>query len=289
VQEQQDDSGMSNSNSNSSSAAYNNDTYMSIDEGPDVLLSEETTCSKENKLSFNNTYISVSGGNANLSTFADASQASSVDSRVTVIEKKPVASVQQPPPERRRTRIPPQQYQKLLKRSPVVKDVVSEKKNGGGRLTGPLTIIIPNISQKAFVARQSEQPATTHDYENLALININRGAVGSVRHWRTYSDMAGSMHDESTAYDKSKMETAAAAEKKKNNADYSNCYGSLQYYDIYPLSREIKEQLYKSITPGGGALPSSTAATVAGSDTATSSTDRSCSDTYEPIETYCCK
>ena len=48
--------------------------------------------------------------------------------------------------------------------------------------------------------------ATPHDYENLALININRclaaaaneggeaalAAGGGVTHWRTYSDMANS-------------------------------------------------------------------------------------------------
>ena len=69
-----------------------------------------------------------------------------------------------------------------------------------------------------------------HDYENLALININRNPLGQnsknlVSHWRTYSNMADDNHDESTAYE------------KRN------------YYDIYPLSKELKLQLYRSLTP----------------------------------------
>jgi hypothetical protein len=32
---------------------------------------------------------------------------------------------------------------------------------------------------------------SSHDYENLALININRSAIAKgMAHWRTYSDMA---------------------------------------------------------------------------------------------------
>ena len=48
----------------------------------------------------------------------------------------------------------------------------------------------------------SAPPATSHDYENLALININRClatategetvVAAGVTHWRTYSDMANS-------------------------------------------------------------------------------------------------
>jgi hypothetical protein len=41
-------------------------------------------------------------------------------------------------------------------------------------------------------------------------------------------------HDDSVACDR----------RKDNNKDYSN-YASLHYFDIYPLSREIKEQLYR--------------------------------------------
>ena len=73
-------------------------------------------------------------------------------------------------------------------------------------------------------------PCRNHDYENLALININRNPLGQnsknlVSHWRTYSNMADGNHDESTAYE------------KRN------------YYDIYPLSKELKLQLYRSLTP----------------------------------------
>ena len=68
-------------------------------------------------------------------------------------------------------------------------------------------------------------------------------------HWRTYSNMADGNHDESGAYEKQK------------------------YYDIYPLSKELKEQLYRSLTP------LSTAATMASESVASN-------DTYEPIENY---
>ena len=146
---------------------------------------------------------------------------------------------------------------------------------------------------------------TPHDYENLALINIKRclateGTAG-VTHWRTYSDMANSRHDDSTAYDKntnrkrsgnnssSRRKTAKEepnSSKGKNAADYSNCYGSLKYYDIYPLSREMKEQLYKNITPGKGASKSGKEEH---EDEETNNVTTSTSDTYEPIEAYCCK
>ena len=67
----------------------------------------------------------------------------------------------------------------------------------------------------------------------MALININRASFAKgIAHWRTYSDMADNKHDDSIA-----------AERKKNK-DYSN-YNSLHYFDIYPLSKEIKDQLYR--------------------------------------------
>ena len=103
-------------------------------------------------------------------------------------------------------------------------------------------------------------PPTPHDYENLALININRclattegetrAAAAGVTHWRTYSDMANSRHDESTAYERNRKASISGnssnnsgmrrsnSSRRKNAADYSNCYGSLKYYDIYPLSRD---------------------------------------------------
>ena len=99
-----------------------------------------------------------------------------------------------------------------------------EKKNGE-KMHAPLTIIIPNISNQAYTKSSSNSPdkwsektismdilnpsgglpdtsnLSGHDYENLALININRAPLG-VSHWRTYSDVADGGHDESTKYDK---------------------------------------------------------------------------------------
>ena len=56
--------------------------------------------------------------------------------------------------------------------------------------------------------------------------------------------------------------------------DESSAYERQPYYDIYPLSKEMKEQLYRSLTP------LSTAATCGGSESVASN------DTYEPIENY---
>ena len=81
-----------------------------------------------------------------------------------------------------------------------------------------------------------------------SLNSLNNGK-SHVSHWRTYSDMANDNHDESSAYERQK------------------------YYDIYPLSKEMKEQLYRSLTP------LSTAATMASDSVASN-------DTYEPIENY---
>ena len=75
---------------------------------------------------------------------------------------------------------------------------------------------------------------------------LNQQTSQPVSHWRTYSNMADGKHDESSAYEKQK------------------------YYDIYPLSKEMKEQLYRSLTP------LSTAATMASESVASN-------DTYEPI------
>ena len=140
--------------------------------------------------------------------------------------------------------------------------------------TIPLEILDPSLSNPCDNNTRRNPALASHDYENLALININRGAM-NVRHWKTYSNMADEEHDNSVSYDRAKklnMTTHSASSADPHNADYS----SLHYFDIYPLSRQMKEQLYRSITP------ISTAATMA-SDTQTNVTD---SDTYEPIETY---
>lgn len=156
----------------------------------------------------------------------------------------------------------------VLKRSPVVRDVTS----GFAQISSTsqmmqnrrkMTILVPNNLDKT-ISLEALHPSgngnavnmSNHDYENLALININRSTLASnnskkVSHWRTYSNMADSKHDESSAYERQK------------------------YYDIYPLSRQLKEQLYRSLTP------LSTAATMASSDHSVAS-----NDTYEPIENY---
>ena len=104
------------------------------------------------------------------------------------------------------------------------------------RLHAPLTIIIPNISNQAFTKSNSQSPdkwsdktisldildpgtgppdisnLTSHDYENLALVNINRAPLGPL-HWRTYSDMANSQeHDNSTKYEKNKLNFTSSSE-----------------------------------------------------------------------------
>ena len=252
----------------SSSPAYNNETYMSVDEDEKQRQQPRRP---------NDSFSSRS-------EFSQCSQ-TSAESRITVIERV----VAKTPTTTASKLNPPE---KLLKRSPILKDVTKPIETKGN-LAGPLTIIIPNISHQAFARLSTSEVSTpklsdktidpedvlpskhkktkcldkvsVHDYENLALVNINRVTKqGVISHWRTYSDMANAGHDESTAYE------------RKKSKDYSN-YGSLQYYDIYPLSKEMKDQLYRSITPA-----SSTAATMA-SDTGTLVSD---SDTYEPIETF---
>ncbi len=275
------------SGSSGSSQAFNNETYMSVEEEAAVM----------NNTSANKTYVSVGSGGDTTSDFSQRS----AESRITVINKHELLYATPSKKKDRNNESDVTKPEKLLKRSPVVKDVTEVEENGevakGGPkgLAGPLTIIIPNISHQAFArssntksgtidynvnsgkrelgARQlsGNEVITLHDYENLALININRSRLG-VSHWRTYSDMADGKHDESTAYEKNKK-------NKSKNSDYSN-YGSLQYYDIYPLSREMKEQLYRSLTPV------STSATVAASGSDNSNNhETSSSDTYEPIET----
>ncbi len=277
-----------------SSQAFNNETYMSI-EGASPEAEETPALGRRRERSTHD------------ATTSDFSQCSA-DSRITVINKRELLYAT-PRKKTERSAEAASSPEKPLKRSPIVKDVTKPKEEIGPKgLTGPLTIIIPNISHQAFARNNSAASVgggagnstsrhngsgrsmsggglnssssrgsgriMVHDYENLALVNINRarsGAGGAISHWRTYSDMAGNKHDESTAYEKKKVSAAA----EKGNSDYSN-YSSLQYYDIYPLSREMKEKLYRSLTPV------STTATVA-SDTNTVVSD---SDTYEPIETY---
>ena len=230
------------SNSNGSSVAFNNDTYMNISSGGGVK--KLSTSNPEEK-----SYMSV---------HPKSDHENSNDS-------------------------------KLLKRSPIVKDVTegfaqisSTEELLNKNRNKKLSILVPNIDSSAMemsdnrtisldilnpnfgrnAAAGNFANIMNHDYENLALININRAPQGQgVTHWRTYSDMANSNHDESKAYERTKM---------------ANTAGNQSYYDIYPLSKEMKDRLYRSLTP------LSTAATMA-SDTNTVVSE---SDTYEPIENF---
>ena len=147
----------------------------------------------------------------------------------------------------------------VLKRSPVVRDVTSgfaQISSTTQLMKRKMTILLPTSLEKT-ISLEALNPTnvthvSNHDYENMALININRAGTSlahKVSHWRTYSNMADSKHDESCAYERQ------------------------NYYDIYPLSKEMKEQLYRSLTP------LSTAATMASDSVASN-------DTYEPIENY---
>ena len=288
------------SGSSGSSVAFNNETYMSIEAsssgGQDgTYMDLASPCSGGLEAnSPNNTYQSVHPPTADTTrSDANTSQESST-SRVTVVDQA--------------TKPAPGRQDVLLKRSPVLRDVTvgvsspvkendkseSPTSPEKAKLHAPLTIIIPNISNQAFTKSSSSSQSpdkwsektisldilnpetgppdisgfSSHDYENLALVNINRAPLGPM-HWRTYSDMANSRHDDSTKYDKVKLNFTSSS----NYSDYSN----FAFCDIYPLSKEMKGKLYRSLTPV------STAATMA------TSLDRSESGesnhTYEPIET----
>ena len=285
------------SGSSNSSVAFNNETYMSIENRPGSAgdasyMDLASPCAVGVEPSPNNTYQSVHPLSETTRSDANTSQ-ESASSKVTVVDQSTLTS-------------PPQPKQ----RSPVLRDVTGTEvsPNRGattkpeehsvrspekGRLHAPLTIIIPNISNQAVTKSSSQSPDkwsdktisldilnpetgppdisgfSSHDYENLALVNINRAPLGSM-HWRTYSDMATSRHDDSTKYERQlKLNFTSSS----NYSDYSN----LAFCDIYPLSKAMKEQLYRSLTPV------STAATMATSLDRSESGDSN--HTYEPIET----
>ena len=232
------DPNMSGSNKSNSSAAFNNETYMSIENSSAAGAADQSYMSVSGERgtpahSNNNTYQSVHPMSDSGRSDGNTSQ-DSQSSRLTVIDQ---------------TAITPKRPKKdLLKRSPVVKDVTNippdasstpSCKPGSERLHAPLTIIIPNISHQAFTKSSSQSPdkwsdetisldilnpghgtgtagpdisnLTSHDYENLALVNINRAPLGPT-HWRTYSDMANSRHDDSTKYEKSKLNFTSSSE-----------------------------------------------------------------------------
>lgn len=142
-----------------SSPAFNNDTYMSIDENPpdDQLQQKKKWGNLADSL--NNSSRSSQNNNNNLTDSVSEMSQCSAESKITVIEKKigeeePDANAN---PER------------LLKRSPIMKDVTSsgfaqvmsvpsvvnrnkppvkEERTKPNKLAGPLTIIIPNISHQ---------------------------------------------------------------------------------------------------------------------------------------------
>ena len=239
---------LSGSNKSSSSAAFNNETYMSIENSPGAGAEDQSYMSLSSghatPHSNNNTYQSVHPMSESGKSEHNTSQDSQA-SKVTVIDQ----SVQ----------TPKRPKKDLLKRSPVVKDVTpevpaqasstpsSQTEKGRERLHAPLTIIIPNISHQAFTkpSTSAQSPdkwsdktisldilapshgppgpdisnLTSHDYENLALVNINRAPLGPL-HWRTYSDMANSRHDDSTKYEKSKLNFTSSSEYRcDNNAE----------------------------------------------------------------------
>lgn len=233
-----DRSGSSLHNRSSSSAAFNNETYMSIDNqspADQSYMSLSSPAQPSADHNPNNTYQSVHPmSDTSLRSEQNTSQGSQA-SRVTVVENS--------------YSTPKRPRQDLLKRSPVLRDVTApftpipapartdgtENEKGRERLHAPLTIIIPNISNKAVTkASSSSSPDqwsdktipldilnpgsrelssfSSHDYENMALVNINRAPLDGVQHWRTYSDMATSRHDDSTKYEKSKFNHTSSSD-----------------------------------------------------------------------------
>jgi hypothetical protein len=263
-------------NQSGSSVAFNNETYMSIENaslvaagegaGDASYVSVSSPLGSREGGNHNNTYQSVHPlvEEANQGDF-NASQTLQA-SRLTALDQHGLTS----PPSAMASSTPlrnhhQQQQQTLLKRSPVLKDVTvtsgatsvtgvtassgSDNKTSKERLHAPLTIIIPNISHQAvnitkanssgnnskstrssgtspdkwsdktisldILNPESAPPDISsfsgHDYENLALVNINRAPLGG-QHWRTYSDMATGRHDDSTKYERNRLNFTSSSE-----------------------------------------------------------------------------
>ena len=238
------DQGSSPNSSNGSSVAFNNDTYMNADAAAEILNQSH--------------HLKMSNKNAKRSSVKHQHQNSSTDrSDATYMS----VHVQNQSAGDATSGRGENNNSVLLKRSPVVRDVTSgfaQISSTDQIIRRKMTILVPSLEKTISLEALNPLPkgqishVSNHDYENLALININRNPQMSKNsHWRTYSNMADGQHDESTAYE------------KRN------------YYDIYPLSKQLKEQLYRSLTP------LSTAATMASDSVALN-------DTYEPIENYDC-
>ena len=232
-----------NSSNGSSSVAFNNDTYMNAESAAEFFNNHHhqrtTTDYTNNQRKFKNSSATtnnvikkplkkiVQNNNCSSTDKSDDNTYMSVHVQNTSNEDNFSAA----------------DDTRLLKRSPVVRDVTSgfaQISNTDQLIRRKMTILVPSLEKT--ISLEALNPGSTskeqqevphirnHDYENLALININRNPLGQnsknlVSHWRTYSNMADGNHDESTAYE------------KRN------------YYDIYPLSKELKLQLYRSLTP----------------------------------------
>ena len=240
---------LSGSNKSASSPAFNNETYMSLEGSPSPPAEEKSYMSVTSPVtpqSANNTYQSVHPMSDSTKSDHNTSQESQ-SSRVTVIDQ----SVQTPKRPRqdllKRSPVLKDVTDFTLTSStpagvktginPSVEPAASQNVGDKDRerLHAPLTIIIPNISNQAFTKSNSQSPdkwsdktisldilnpgtgptdisnLTSHDYENLALVNINRAPLGPL-HWRTYSDMANSHHDDSTKYEKNKLNFTSSSE-----------------------------------------------------------------------------
>ena len=238
---------LSGSNKSASSPAFNNETYMSLEGSPSPQAEDKSYMSVTSPVtpqSANNTYQSVHPMSDSTKSDHNTSQESQ-SSRVTVIDQ----SVQTPKRPRQDllkrspvlkdvtdftlTSSTPAGVKTGIKLPVESSQNVSDKDRD--RLHAPLTIIIPNISNQAFTKSNSQSPdkwsdktisldilnpgtgptdisnLTSHDYENLALVNINRAPLGPL-HWRTYSDMANSHHDDSTKYEKNKLNFTSSSE-----------------------------------------------------------------------------
>ncbi|XP_040583865.1 uncharacterized protein [Lepeophtheirus salmonis] len=256
----------------------NNETYMSIEKSTPMAASTVLEDNNENTdasymsvrpdsapLNDNDTYMSV-----NSPVIINSSQDSTIsnDSLITVINRKNTLIA-------RANKAANINSETLLKRSPVVKDItsgyaqISPTQKVVQRKKRDFTIIVPPIPRlkkhdappklppKSMSSKTRSQYddddlfSGPHDYENMALVNINRGGIG-VSHWKTYSDMASFQHDDS-----------GSTERKQYSTSSSTDYESMHYYDVYPLSKKLQDKLVKNLN---STSPES--------------------DTYEPIEVF---
>ena len=271
-------------NRSGSSVAFNNETYMSIENaslvasgdaaGDASYVSVSSPLGLREGGSHNNTYQSVHPLAEEAAAVGDINASQTPRGGTTAMDHQGLVSA--PTTMTSSTPLRPQQQQQqqnLLKRSPVLKDVTAtssmpptvtgskagNEKTPKERLHAPLTIIIPNISHQAVNisknnntsgssnnnnnnnsnSKSNRSSATSpdewsdktisldilnpesgppdisgfsgHDYENLALVNINRAPLGG-QHWRTYSDMATGRHDDSTKYEKNRLNFTSSSE-----------------------------------------------------------------------------